>query len=327
MKRAGKKSLKIIAAMSIATFSLVAAITSTVAWFIMANKVKSSDIQVVVDDPSDSVGEISFHKYLGLSTDKYYLFNPTPEAKLIIENHNIDIDADSSFEGITLDTYTADDRHHPLLMLLKLKKDTLTLYAKTEHPFIAEFKPETDATVATHGALSHVNTTSFVGGEKYLVTSDEVNGGKDGSKYLSTAYEWNAASKTWNMIWTELASAGNPLSSVIETYFFMFSFETPAKGATTTHELNGTNPSSIAVKQSDCNESNQSSFVQFSSGSYTNFSKQITFYEGTVVEGTVYLGIIVDYYTLALEYVSSYFLGDPHVSEGMNFKCDWLIGL
>ena len=118
MKRAGKKSLKIIAAMSIATFSLVAAITSTVAWFIMANKVKSSDIQVVVDDPSDSVGEISFHKYLGLSTDKYYLFNPTPEAKLIIENKQIRIDAAPGFQGITLDTYTSEDRHHPLLYLM-----------------------------------------------------------------------------------------------------------------------------------------------------------------------------------------------------------------
>ena len=327
MKRAGKKSLKIIAATAVASFSLVAAITSTVAWFLMANKVQGSNIQVVVDDPSDTVGEITFHKYFGLSTDEYYLFNPTPEAKLIIEDRQVTIDAAPDFQGITLDTYTSDDRHHPLLMLLKLKKDSLTLYAKTEHPFIAEFKPQTDATVASYGALTHVTTTSFVGGERYFVTNDEVNGGQDGSTYRSTAYEWDAATKSWNMIWVDIASKKNPLSSVIETFFFTFSFASPADGATTSHTLNGSNPSSIAIKQSDCNDSNQSAFVQFSSGSYTHFNRLITFYEGTVPDGTVYLGIVVDYYTLALEYVSSYFLGDEHVFEGLNFTCDWLIGL
>lgn len=327
MKRAGKESLKIIAAISIATFSLVAAITSTIAWFLIANKVQTSNIKVVVDDPSDSVGEITFHKYFGLSTDEYYLFNPTPEAKLVIENKQIHIEADSSFTGITLDTYSADDRHHPLLMLLKLKKDAISLYAKTEHPFIAEFKPQTDNIVATHGALTHVTTTSFVGGERYLVTNDEVNGGKDGSTSRSTVYEWDAASKSWVLIWADIASKNNPLSSVIETFFFTFSFASPADGATTSHTLNGSNPNSIAVKQSDCNESNQSAFVQFSSGSYTHFNRLITFYEGTVPDGTVYLGIVIDYYTLALEYISSYFLGDAHISEGLNFTCDWLIGL
>ena len=327
MKRAGKKSLKIIAATAVASFSLIAAVTSTIAWFVMANKVDNSDQHVIIDDPSDSVGEITFHKYFGLSTDKYYLFNPTPEAKLIIDNKQISIDAAPGFQGITLDTYTADDRHHPLLMLLKLKKDALHLYAKTEHPFIAEFKPATDATVATHGALTHVTTTSFVGGERYFVTSDEVNGGQDGSTYRSTAYEWDAASKSWNMIWADIASKKNPLSSVIEAFFFTFSFASPADGATTSHTLNGSNPSSIAIKQSDCNDSNQSAFVQFSSGSYTHFNRLITFYEGTVPDGTVYLGIVIDYYTLALEYISSYFLGDAHISEGLNFTCDWLIGL
>ena len=100
MKRAGKKSLKIIAAMSIATFSLVAAITSTIAWFLVANKVQTSNIKVVVDDPSDSVGEITFHKYYGLSTDKYYLFNPTPEAKLVIENKQIDSSGGTAAYGV-----------------------------------------------------------------------------------------------------------------------------------------------------------------------------------------------------------------------------------
>ena len=212
-------------------------------------------------------------------------------------------------------------------MLLKLKKDSLCLYAKTEHPFIAEFKPETDATVATHGDLTHVSTTDLADGTKYLVTSDEVNGGKDGTTSRSTAYEWNASTEKWNLTWVDIASTKNPLSSVIETFFFTFSFASPADGATTSHTLNGSNPSSIAIKQSDCNESNQSAFVQFSGGSYTQFNRLITFYEGTVPDGTVYLGIVVDYYTLALEYVSSYFLGDEHVSEGLNFTCDWLIGL
>ena len=122
MKRAGKKTLKMIAAISVACFSLVAATTSTLAWFLAINRTNQSNANVEVDDPSDTVSEITFHKYRGLSTDKYYCFNPTPEATLTISNRVISIDADPSFTGITLDTYSAEDRHHPLLMLLKLKK-------------------------------------------------------------------------------------------------------------------------------------------------------------------------------------------------------------
>ncbi len=326
MKRTGNKALKMIAATAVASFSLVAAIVSTVAWFMMANKVKGTDVQVVIEDPSDSVGEITFHKYRGLSTDNYYLFNPEPEATLRITNKEITIDP-VGFPGITLDTYSTDSRHHPLLMLFKLKKKGLSLYAKTEHPFLAEFKPTSYTTVATHGALTHVTTTSFVGGETYYVTNDEVNGGLDGSTYGPTAYRWDAESKTWDMIWSDIASSNNPLSSVMETYFFMFGFNTPSEGANTSHTLNGSNPNSIPIAQSSCTEANQRSFVQFANGSYSHFSKTITFFEGQVPDDTVYLGIMVDYYSLALEYISSYYLGDARVTAGLNFKCDWLIGL
>ena len=327
MKRAGNKTLKIIAATAVASFSLVAAVVSTVAWFIMANKVKGTDINVVIDDPSDSVAEITFHKYRGLSTDSYYLFNPDPEATLRIENKQIILDAPADFNGITLDTYSANDRHHPLLMLFKLKKGGLSLYARTEHPFLAEFKPSSYTTVASYGALTHVTTTNFVGGETYYVTSDEHNGGMDGSTYGATAYRWNADAKKWDMIWGDLGASKNPLSSVMETYFFMFSFASPSEGANTSHTLNGSNPNSIPIAKNDCTETNQRSFVQFVNGSFSHFSKTITFFEGQVPEDTVYLGIMVDYYSLALEYVSSYYLGDDRVSAGLNFTCDWLIGL
>ena len=110
-------------------------------------------------------------------------------------------------------------------------------------------------------------------------------------------------------------------------YFFTFSFASPSAGATTSHTIGGSNPSSIAIKQSDCNDSNFSSFAKFNNGSYTEFSKTVTFFQGEVPDDTVYLGIVIDYYSLALEYISSYFLGNEHVNEGLNFVCDWGIGL
>lgn len=327
MKRAGKKTLKMIAAVSTACFSLVTAVVSTVAWFIAANKVHQSNVNVEIDDPSDSVSDVTFHKYRGLSTDSYYCFNPTPEATMHINDRQITIDAAPGFTGITLDTYTADDRHHPLLMLLKLKKKAVSLHAYTEHPFLAEFKPTTSVTVATHGALTHVNTTNLEDGVKYFVTSDEVNGGANESTHGSTAYQWHTDSQRWELIWVDIAAQDNPLSSVIESYFFTFTFASPSAGATTSHTVNGSNPSSIAIKQSDCNDSNFASFAKFHNGSYTEFSKTVTFFQGTVSDDTVYLGIVIDYYSLALEYISSYFLGNEHVEQGLNFACDWGIGL
>ena len=327
MKRAGKKPIKMIAAISVASFSLVAAVVSTVAWFIAVNTVKTSNIEMVVDDPSDCISEISFHKYYGLSTDKYYLFNPNPEAKLLINDKTITLDADPGFQGITLDTYTASDHHHPLLMLCKLKKPSLSLYAITDHPFLAEFKPTSGTTVATYAALTYVNTVDFVGGETYFVTSDNVNGGLEGSTYASTAYRWNGTSKKWELIWVDLAAARNPLSSVIESYFFYFNFATPQDGATTSHTYNSSNPSSLAIAQSSCTSANEASFAKFRNGTFTEFSKTVTFFQGTVSNDTVYLGIMIDYSTLALEYISSYYLGDPRVTAGLNFVCDWKIGV
>ncbi len=327
MMKAGKKTLKIIAATAVASFSLVAAVVSTMAWFLAINTVKESDVNIEVDDPSDSVSEITFHKYRGLSTDAYYLFNPDPEAKLIITNKTISIDADPSFTGITLDTYTSEERHHPLLMLLKLKKKSLKLYGYTKHPFLAAFKPEADVAVASYAALTYVNTANLEDGTVYLVTNDEQNGGLSGTTYGSTAYQLDKASDTWELVWVDLAATNNPLSSVVETFFFTFTFATPQAGATTTHTLNGSNPSSIAIKQSDCNDSNVASFVKFENGSYSDFSKTVTFFKGTVSDDTVYLGIVLDYYSLSLEYISSYFLGNEHVDQGLNFTCDWGIGL
>ena len=325
--KAGKKTMKIIAATAVASFSLVAAIVSTVAWFLAVNTVRQSDINIEVDDPSDTVSTITFHKYRGLSTDQYYLFNPEAEATLTIYDRTISIEADPGFTGITLDTYSAEDRHHPLLMLLKLKKKSLKLYGYTEHPFLAAFKPATSATVATYADLTYVNKSSLADGTKYLVTSDELNGGLNGSTHCSTAYQLNKSSDSWELVWVDIAANNNPLSSVVETFFFTFSFATPQAGATTTHTLNGSNPSSIAIKQSDCNDSNFASFTKFENGSYTDFSKTVTFFQGTVPDDTVYLGIVLDYYSMALEYISSYFLGNEHVNEGLNFVCDWGIGL
>ena len=81
--------------------------------------------------------------------------------------------------------------------------------------------------------------------------------------------------------------------------------------------------SCISLAKSEFTNSNRASFSSFTnSEDYNGFNKQINVFRGDVT-GVTYIGLVVDYNTLALEYVFSRNLGHDALNAGLQFKCDW----
>ena len=83
------------------------------------------------------------------------------------------------------------------------------------------------------------------------------------------------------------------------------------------------NQSCITIAESDCNDSNKHSFTNFEDEETYEYTKEINVFRGDVT-GVTYIGIIVDYDKLALEYIFSHNLGNEALNNGLEFKCDWI---
>ena len=121
-----------------------------------------------------------------------------------------------------------------------------------------------------------------------------------------------------------LVDTGNPLSSVVEFYSFLY---TPT-GDTSLSGRTKNGYYTLLASDFERDTSDAKSFPEFDdSGDYTdNFRSQVSIYNGSTV-GYSYLGIVVDYFAESLEYIFSYFLGNDYLTDGLSFSCDWSLYL
>lgn len=193
------------------------------------------------------------------------------------------------------------------------------------------------ATYATYAALnSGVAKDNSNNNNYYRVQADEEHGG------VATVYQYKHATKEFEMMWCDLGNAEdpynqtNPLSSAVQ--FHYFTFETDLSGFTTNEDVmvesfNDTTKtytytennslSCIALPKSGFTDSNKSSFANFTDEEEFDFSKELNVFSGDVT-GVKYIGIVVNYDTLALEYIFSHNLGHDALNAGLDFKCDWI---
>lgn len=127
-----------------------------------------------------------------------------------------------------------------------------------------------------------------------------------------------------------LAAVNNKLSSVIQTSYVTFaSLPTASNKDLYTYDNQGnissttTSTSCISVLKDDLE--GEQSFAKFDAkGNLSSFDPTICIFNGVEVSGTYsYVGIVFDYYNIALQDIFSYFLGDPILDEGVSFTCDW----
>ena len=351
-----KKNLKIIAATAMTIFSLFAATAGAYAWFTSRLNEAAEGDMFEVANVDTSVEEISIHTFYGTTTEaqeqnRYYGFNPVPVGYINFNNHLNPTRIGTL--SVTLENYLLEDPHHPVLLLFKVNGANQTIVGKTEYPFLSKeiVGPQTlgsNYIVANHAALL-AKQSSAVDGDIYEVTNDDYqNAIYDDSTKVKARYQYHAETDSFERVWVDLGSEDNPLSSVIQTHSFEFSFTRPfnVNGNTLSINSESTALSTKTYKHSQSDEQTQTSsgiwipvrdfkertdantnlasFVTIDNEGDATFQNEATLFNGSV-SGDSYVAIVVDYYPDALVYFSSYYMGHQYLNEDVTFKCDWTI--
>lgn len=173
-------------------------------------------------------------------------------------------------------------------------------------------------------------------GKYYRVLSDNKHGN------LSAIYQYNGSTGEFEMAWRDLGNReryeNNPLSSVVQ--FHSFTLAGSIAENTTLHTVNVeivNNPgeeneylsysvrsdqSCIAIPKSELTDSNKRSFTNFTSNERYNYRQEVVPFSGDV-SGKSYIGVFVNYDSLAIEYICSNNLGHDALNAGLSFICDW----
>lgn len=321
-----KLNLKIAAATSMIIFTLAVAFSGVFAWFNSINSLSNTADDFKVTQIQTAVKGITFHKYYGETVledgTTYFAFDPE-------ESGSVDFSGNTPEQegtGVQMGEYSLENPNHPLLMMFEVEGGVQRVDFETEYAFLGNDNNFTlKTTVANYTALENLDKTSLSNGDYIKVTNDNEHGN------VTTIYKYESATKTYDMVWINLAQNNNPLSSAVE--FHSIEFTGTIASNTTVHDVYVENQygnfvltedvSAIAIDRRDLTNSNRSSFVEFEDEDTFEFHKRINAYEGNVKELS-YVGIIVNYNKEALEYVFSKFLGHDYLSDGLTFQCDWI---
>ncbi len=191
----------------------------------------------------------------------------------------------------------------------------------------------TSVTYETYASLeTNVEKDVTNAGNYYRVQNDEDHGG------VATVYQYVHATREFEMVWCDLGNLDynetNPLSSAVQFHSFAFTGTLASmttsedvmvesfNSTTATYTYEEDSLSCIALAKSDFTNTNKSSFTNFSAAETFQYNKQVTTFSGDVT-GVTYIGIVVNYDQLALEYIFSRYLGHDALNAGLAFKCDW----
>ena len=347
MKLFGNKNLKIMAATMMTIFSLASVFMGTFAWFLANRNINSDFDDFQSEETISAIKNISFHEYYFRSDDGYYGFNPIPYSYLTY-NESTKRYQSSNPSPLELGEYSLDDQHHPALILCEIGGSVETIKGKTNFPYIAQTKPGA-ASVTTYATKALLlaaakpadGTVVEVTKDESIPSRNEVD--EDEYESVTTRYQYDASSDTYKLVWTALAKENNALSSIVEFHSFTFEWASPyvrngnnytinnectglaSKSYTDAEEVVHTQNNGLWIPVSEFVSANRSSFVSSTDGfaAHAELTPEITIFSGSVINKT-YIGIVVDYYPDALEYLSSYFMSNPLLNEGLTFKCDWI---
>ena len=163
---------------------------------------------------------------------------------------------------------------------------------------------------------------------------------------VASVYCYDNTAKKFNLVWIDLGDDDkgqtNPLSSVVDFFTITYDKNDYANLAalssnhtvnletynSTTQELeyevsDGTIPC-ISVAKTQMTDSNKTNFAKLSDAdTYNRFYNDICVYDDESNDMN-FVGVVVDYNQLALEYISSHNLGHDAINNGLVFVCDWI---
>lgn len=120
-----------------------------------------------------------------------------------------------------------------------------------------------------------------------------------------------------------LQATGNPLSSVIESQSITFTLDPKSNGKVTGNLVDetGTTVSRTYMPIVKSQLSAKNSFATIN-GNNVDYQKATTFFEGDIT-GKTFIGVIINYNSESLNYISSWYLGNNYLLAGLGFTCDW----
>ena len=321
--RIEKNKFKIICAAVMCTFSLIVTVTGVLAWFSAQTHVNNESNNFTVLQTDSAVNSISVHDFYGSTSDgSEFGFNPTPSHTITWSDHY----GNASQSSFSIGTYSMSDPHHPVLFLFGVNGSSENLRLITEYSYVANSEPVSSVTVATYSALGTYANNTLI-----KVTSDENHRG------ASTVYKYvipDDGSPYFDMQWIDLKQNNNPLSSIIQSHYILFTdspLDNSGTNQTKTGNLmvdNGQGvkiPSSrtyVPILTNSLTDQNKAGFVEFDSSWNPTFNKSISLYNGSI-QGYSHIGIIFDYNLESLEYIYSFFLGHNYLNSSLGFSCDW----
>lgn len=182
--------------------------------------------------------------------------------------------------------------------------------------------------------LNDIDKTQLVDGDYILVTEDMTMGG------VSSLYKYVHATKSFQIVWIDLGINDessrfytNPLSSVCKFSCFEFENDITEEANLSTLDVYERNNSGnlvkvndvdcIAINSSEITTQNTVSFADCSDFSNPKYYNEICVYDGNAKD-CYYIGVVINYNALALEYIFSNNLGHEALSYGLKFYCDWV---
>ena len=276
--------LKILAAASMALFSLLSVFAATTAWFDSVRSLDDYANQMQID----IIGNLhSIEVYRADTADADgYVFSQTPAQEIIVERWESGA-AVFKCKNAGDTEYTSYDTAPPINMT----PDIII----GEDPFEDPFTP-----LSPYHPLYLV----FTYRETVDAATDRIKITAETQKsFLTPAKSPTGASLTPEPLSTD----SNPMSSFIQTYALGYGEEEDVKFNFTTAEL-GT--------------LQHSSFASLDGEGYPVFNSSPTFFEDNT-NSLKRVGIIFEYYFELIEYIYYYHVGDPILDNTIRSLCDW----
>ncbi len=287
---------KIAAMTSMTVFSLLAVFTGTLAWFNANRLVNNSGTDFNVQSMSGRLSSITFHKLASKTRDASsgdatsFTFNSDPDGTITYDWSSSDATFEATAEGdtsIALDTYEPLNREQPLLLIFHLDD----AYTPTDGSLYI------NATAEADGFLGKKNSDAT---PMYSLTSEDV--------IYKTA---TVDAVTYYYYW---------LSSVVQFYNLTFANDTLSYTYALTSEY--------ATSQGIPLLTNNGKFATADNEQDTcSFTNEVSMYSSTSGTTVKNIGIVIDYYPDAIEYIYSTYLGNTTLEDTydgfLRFWCDW----
>ena len=314
-KKTNKNTLKIIAATSMAIFTLASVFTASFAWF-LSNKIEQLDsdgdnFKVAVAD--GRLSKIYFHRFNNRTLDgnghlASYSFEKNYCGSITYDwssDTGTYVPVSQGDTTIELGTYETFDPYHPLLLVFELSSE----YTLEENGFNIRANTTIDGFLGTR-----LNDNS----PKYDLDSSSV--------YIDT--------KTETVDEQVVTTYYYALSSIADFYCIDHStseFNTLKGGDFLTYNISNLESRDTVKEKKELDDTKTYADLTFTEvdndDETSSFNKTPLLYTSEEDATVQYISIIIDYYPDAIEYIYSTYLGNSTLEDDydgvLHFACDW----